>query len=154
MDPDRTMLSDDVIDYFSRVFLNKHRRLRETFSIQIITDVPVEDEEHIRSMISRECGQQKDDIRYSLNRLMIKLVLLAVFGAAILALWLYLSATRETVGVEILSIMGRVLVWEATSILILQRPDLRRMWLNIDRLSKAEITFQTFETQSTNETDE
>ena len=153
MDPDQIMLSDDVIDYFSRVFLNKHRRLRESFAIQIITDVPVKNEEHIKAMIRREGEQQKDDIRHSLNRLMIKLICLAVGGAAILALWLYLSATRETVGVEILSIMGWVLVWEATSILVLQRPDLRRMWLNIDRLTKAEITFQTANAQPENGSD-
>lgn len=103
----------------------------------------MENEEHIKAMIREEGDRQKADIRHSLNRLMIKLVCLAVAGAAILALWLYLSATRETVGIEILSIMGWVLVWEATSILILQRPELRRMWLNIDRLTKAEITFQT-----------
>ena len=153
MDPDRIMLSDDVIDYFSRVFLNKHRRLRESFSIRIITDVPVKNEEHIKAMIRREGEQQKDDIRHSLNRLMIKLICLAAGGAAILALWLYLSATRETVGVEILSIMGWVLVWEATSILVLQRPDLRRMWLNIDRLTKAKITFQTADAQPENGSD-
>jgi hypothetical protein len=34
------------------------------------------------------------------------MIVLAVLGAAILAVWLYLAATTETVGVEILSIMG------------------------------------------------
>ena len=26
LDPDQTIISDDVIDYLARVFLNKHRR--------------------------------------------------------------------------------------------------------------------------------
>ena len=152
LDPDQNMLSDDVIDYLSRVFLNKHRRLRESFVIHIITDVPVENEEHIKAAIYKEGARRKDDIRYALKQLMIKLIILAVLGAAILALWLYLSATRETVGVEILSIMGWVLVWEATSIFVLQRPELWRSWLNIDRLTRAEIVFHAAQEQNRTET--
>lgn len=48
MDPDRNMLSDDVIGYLTRVFLNKHRRLRENYVIRILSDTPI-DEEHIKS---------------------------------------------------------------------------------------------------------
>lgn len=131
MDPDQSMLSEDVADYLSRVFLNKHRRLREDYVIKIISDTPV-NEENVKNAICREFDRQKDDIRYSLKRLVSKLVLLAVLGAGILALWLYLSATRETVGVEILSIMGWVCVWEAFSIAVLQRPDLQRTWFNLE----------------------
>ncbi len=46
---------------------------------------------------------------------------------------------------EILSIMGWVCVWEATSIAVLQRPELRRMWFNLDRLIRAEILVETAE---------
>lgn len=74
---------------------------------------------------------------------MAKLICLAVLGAAILSLWLYLSAATETVGVEILSIMGWVCIWEATGIAILQCPELRRMRLNLERLIRAEIIVQT-----------
>ena len=147
LDPDQTMLSDDVIDYLARVFLNKHRRLRESFVIHIISDEPV-NETHVKDAIHAEFDRQQDDIHHALRRLMLKLIVLAVLGAAILCLWLYLSATRETVGVEILSIMGWVCVWEATSIAVLQRPELRRMWLNIERLTRAEILFRTAEEHS------
>ena len=147
LDPDQTMLSDDVIDYLARVFLNKHRRLRESFVIHIISDEPI-NETHVKDAIHAEFDRQQDDIRHALRRLMLKLIVLAVLGAAILCLWLYLSATRETVGVEILSIMGWVCVWEATSIAVLQRPELRRMWLNIERLTRAEILFRTAEEHS------
>ena len=144
MDPDQRLLSEDVIDYLSRVFLNKHRRLRENFVITIVSDEPV-NEERVRTAIREEFDRQKDDVKYSLKRLMLKLICLAVLGAAILSLWLYFSANYETVGVEILSIMGWVCVWEATSIAILQRPDLRRMWLNLDRLLRSDIRVQTAE---------
>ena len=142
MDPDRNMVSDEVLGYLSRVFLNKHRRLRENYEIRIISESPV-NEEHIKDAIKSEVGQQQDDVRYAL-----KLVSLAVLGAAILALWLYLAATTETVGVEILSIMGWVCVWEATSIALLQRPELRRVWLNLERINRAEVVFQIEEEQN------
>ncbi len=105
-------------------------------------------EAHVKNAIQTEFDRHKDDIRHALRRLMLKLIVLAVLGVAILCLWLYLSATRETVGVEVLSIMGWVCVWEATSIAVLQRPELRRMWLNIERLTRAEILFRTTEEQS------
>ncbi len=141
MDPDQNMLSDDAAAYLSRVFLNKHRRMRENYVIRIISDAPVQ-EARIQQTIRKEFDRQKDDVRFALKRLMLKLICLAILGAAILSLWLYLSATTETVGVEILSIMGWVCVWEATSIAVLQRPDLKRMWVNLDRLTKAEIIVQ------------
>ena len=142
LDPDQNILSEEAIDYFTRIFLNKHRRLREEYVIHIISDVPVR-EDHVRDSIMNEFDRQKDDIRSSLKRLWVKLVLLAVLGAAILSLWLYLSSVFETVGVEILSIMGWVCVWEATSIAVLQHPELRRMWLNIDLLTRSKIIFET-----------
>lgn len=109
--------------------------------IRIISDSPL-NEEHVKDVLMKECAQQKDDLRYAIKRLMIKMICLTVLGAAILAVWLYLAATTETVGIEILSIMGWVCVWEATSILVMQRPELRRLWLNLDRLAKAKIVFQ------------
>lgn len=47
------------------------------------------------------------------------------------------------VGIEILSIMGWVCVWEATSIIVMQSPELQRLWFNLDRLTKSEIIFKT-----------
>ncbi len=136
------MISDEVIAYLTRVFLNKHRRLQEQFVLRIISDTPVNGT-RIKDAIRCEFDRQKDDVRYALRRLMVKLIVLAVLGAAILSLWLYLSATTETVGVEILSIMGWVCVWEATSIAVLQQPELRRLWFNLERLTRAEVIFET-----------
>ncbi|MBQ6268054.1 MAG: hypothetical protein IJK64_09845 [Clostridia bacterium] len=139
-DPDQEILSEDVIDYFTRVFLNKHRRLHEEYVIHIISDTPV-NETRVKAAIRSEFDRQKDDLRYALKRLWIKLFALAALGIAFLALWLFLSATLETVGVEVVSIMGWVCVWEATSIAVLQRPELHRMQLNIERLTGSQIVF-------------
>jgi hypothetical protein len=144
IDPDRTMLSEEVVDYLSRVFLSKHRRLREEYVLRIISDTPVNGE-HVKETIRGEFNRQKDDIHYALKRLRLKPILLTILGAAILSVWLFLSATAETVGVEILSIMGWVCIWKAFSIAVLQRPDLRREWLNLERLVRADIVFQLAE---------
>ena len=143
MDPDQNMLSDEVISYLTRVFLNKHRRLRENYVITVISETPV-NEDRIKNAILREFEQQKDDAGYALKRLMYKLICLGVLGAALLALWLYLSLQKDSsVGLEILSIMGWVCVWEATSIAIMQRPELKRLQLNLKRLIQSEIRVQT-----------
>ena len=92
-------------------------------------------------MIRRGFDQERDDIKYAVKRLTMKEVYLAIIGVVILSLWLYLSATMENVRVEILSIMGWVCVWEATSIAVLQRPELHRMQLNIERLTGSQIVF-------------
>jgi len=150
MDPDQMILSDDVASYLERAFLNKHRALMENYVITIISDTPV-DKDHATRAIKQEFERQKDDIRFGLMRLMQKMVCLAALGVALLALWLYLAATTESVGVEILSIMGWVCVWEATSIAIMQRPELRIMQKNLDRLTHAEIVVQSADSSEEND---
>lgn len=104
--------------------------------IIVICDTPV-DEGKMKESIRNEFNQQKDDLRYGLRRMMTKMICLAALGIAILSLWLVLSVTTETVWVEILSIMGWVVVWEATSIAVMQRTELRLAQLNLEVLSKA-----------------
>ena len=58
LDPDQNILSEEAIDYFTRIFLNKHRRLREEYVIHIISDVPVR-EDHVRDSIMNEFDRQK-----------------------------------------------------------------------------------------------
>ncbi len=150
--PGQKMLSGDVIDYISRAFLNKHRHLGEKFVINIISDTPL-DEERAEKMIRDGFRQEKDDTGYSVKQLTLKEIYLAIIGIAILAVWVYLSATREGVNMEILSIMGWVAVWEAFSIAIIQRPELRIEQKNLDRLVNAEIRFQISENEETGTAD-
>ena len=142
LDPDQNMLSEEVAGYLTRVFLSKHRQFTEEYVIEIISDTPL-DEDHARQTIRREFETQKDDTAFALKQLTLKEVLLAVIGVVILSVWLYFAATAENVRVEILSIMGWVCIWEATSIMLMQRPELLRMYKNLDRLFKAEIRFST-----------
>ncbi len=144
LDPDRNILSEDIVSYLTRVFLSQHRKRHDNYTIEIISDTPL-DEEHARAMIRRGFDQERDDIKYAVKRLTMKEVYLAIIGVVILSLWLYLSATMENVRVEILSIMGWVAIWEAFSIAIMQRPELLIQQENIYRLVNTEIRFRLAE---------
>ena len=144
LDPDQNTLSDEAVSYLTRCFLSKHRKLREQYAIEIVSDAPL-NEEHVMEVIRGEFLQQKDDIRYGLKRLAIKEIIMGVIGIALLALWLYLSARSNNINIEILSIMSWVCIWEAAAIILVERPELLRMWKNLDRLIQAEIRFSIAE---------
>jgi hypothetical protein len=144
LDPDRDLLSDEIIDYFTRLFLNQHRALREDYSICIYSDSPV-NEAHVKESIQREFGRKKDDVGFEMKHTTIKGIVFGSIGLAVLALWLVLSAVTENLGVEVLSIVSCALMWEAVSIFFMERPAILRMKRNIERLMRAEITFYTTE---------
>lgn len=141
MDPNRRMLSADTVSYLERVFLRKQRRIDENYVINIISDVPV-NEERVKENILEEFTQQIDEIKYELRVLRIKAVIMLLLGAATLALWLYLSSKTDAVFAEILSIVGWVFFWEATDILVLQQADSRSDIFFLDRLIQSEIRFE------------
>lgn len=69
---------------------------------------------------------------------------LAVFGVLILGLWAYLSVTSQSFGMvrsEILSIIGWVAIWEATSIVIMERPELTAVRNSYNKIINAQILF-------------
>ena len=69
---------------------------------------------------------------------------LALFGVLILGLWAYLSVTSQSLGMvrsEILSIIGWVAIWEATSIAIMELPEMTVMRKTYDKIINAQILF-------------
>ena len=146
LDPDKNMLSEDIVSYLTRVFLRQHRKYHENYTIEIISDTPL-DEDHAKETILRGFDQERDDIRRAVKQLTLKEIYLAIIGVVILSVWMYLSATADSVNVEILSIMGWVAVWEAFSIAIMQRPELLIQQKNLHRLVKSEIRFRIAEGQ-------
>ena len=143
-DPDQNMLSDDVVSYLTKTFLNQHRKILERYVIDIISDTPV-NEEHAKRTIRNELELQKDDNRFALKRLTLKEICLSIIGVLILSVWIVLSAKAETVGIEVLSIVGGLAVYEAASIAILQRPEIQRLQTILERLVHAEINFHLAE---------
>lgn len=62
-------------------------------------------------------------------------------GLALLTLWFFLARTHDNFWMEVLSIMGWVAIWEATSIAIMRRPELSYLKKTYCKASKAKIVF-------------
>ena len=146
LDPDGNKLSEEVISYFTRYYVNVHRWINEKYIIRIISDAPL-NEERVRESIKKEFLQKKDDTGYGLKKLTSKEIYFGILGVAITALWLYLSYNFENVGVEILSIAGWIALWEAISIAIVQRPEIRHLQKNLLKLANSEIIIDVAGTQ-------
>ena len=83
--------------------------------------------------------QEMDDVNYGIKRLTLKEIGLAVAGVIFLLLWLYASSKAGSIKLEILSIIGWVGIWEATDIMIMERPELIMARKNIKNMLEAEI---------------
>ena len=143
-DPEQKLLSEDVASYIGHNYLNKHRSSDEEYVLRILSDVPVE-EERVRSRIREHSSHEKDNVSYAIKKLTAKEICLAVIGFAILMLWLFLSEHSNRTGVvklEIMSIMGWVAIWEATSIAIMERPELVSLRRSYERIINARIEFE------------
>ena len=142
-DPEQKLLSEDVTEYLARNYLNKHRSLKEKYVIHIISDGPV-NEEKVRKNFAEYFTVEKDNISYEIKKLRVKEFGLALFGVLILGLWAYLSVTSQSLGMvrsEILSIVGWVAIWEATSIVIKERPELIAVRNSYNKIINAQILF-------------
>lgn len=137
-DPELSQLSEDVIAVWERYFSHKHKRKnKEEYSLHIFTETPV-DEENVRQKIRNHFVQEKEDIDYALFKITLKAIILGLLGAAFLAIWYFLSG-QEDVNGEILLIIGWVGIWEATDILIMERPEVIRTKRYLGKLLNSEI---------------
>lgn len=123
-DPQKKLLSEDVLSYLERNYINKHRHLHDQFTIHIYSDTPV-NEKAVKERFANYFTQEMDNTSYLLKQLTKKQIYLIVFGVVLLMIWVIMSLNLDDpVGEEIVSIMGWVAIWEATSIAIMQRPEL------------------------------
>ena len=142
-DPEQKLLSEDVTEYLARNYLNKHRSLKEEYVLHIISDTTV-NEEKVRRNFAEYFTVEKDNVSYEIKKLRVKEFGLALFGVLILGLWAYLSVTSQSLGMvrsEILSIIGWVAIWEATSIVIMERPELTAVRISYNKIINAQILF-------------
>ena len=137
-DPEQKLLSEDVSAYLIRCYENKHRSSREALVIHIFSDTPV-NEKRVKQAIRDHCNQAMSNNRHEMMLETVREICLAVLGLILLSLWFLLSASIENMWMEVLSIMGWVAIWEATSIAIMTRPELYHVRKTYDRASKAKI---------------
>ena len=104
--------------------------------------VEEEEQEEIRHIMHRHYTMRSYDNAWDLAANFRKLLLLAAFGAIVLAIYLYFAITENHVFVaEILSIVGSFALWEAADAFLLERPHLRREHKNIEQNLNQQIEF-------------
>ena len=146
LDPDQMMLSEAVTGYLNYNYMKMHRNHNEQFKLRIISDTPV-DEQRVTERIRDYYQQELSNSAFALKRLTTKEICMIVIGVIALSIWLILSANGSNVGIEILSIVGWVAIWEATSIIIMERPELIRVYRTIKNGINAEFVFEIAEKQ-------
>lgn len=138
-DPQKKLLSEDVLSHLERNYINKHRHLSDQFTLHIYSDTPV-NEKTVKERFANYFTQEMDNTSYEIKQLTKKQIYLIIFGIVFLMIWLALSLSiDDPVGLEIISIMGWVAIWEATSIAIMQRPALMLTKKNYERFINAPI---------------
>ena len=103
LDPDKELLSDEVVSYINRKYSEKSEPGKHV--IHIISDNPV-DEERVRKNIRRYTEQEEGIVGRDQKHSVFKQLWLAGIGVAFIALWLLLAAITENIIVEVLSIIG------------------------------------------------
>lgn len=107
-------------------------------------DIPKEEQEEIGKMMQRHYMMKSFDIAWDLVANLRKMLLLALFGAAVLAVYLYLAITSDNaLMTEILSIVGSFSLWEAADALLLERPRLKREHRNNEQSLNQRVEFVT-----------
>ena len=105
-------------------------------------DVKEEEQEEIKEMMRRHYVMKSFDISWDLIANFKKALLLALFGAAVLAIYLYFAITADNVlFTEILSIVGSFSLWEAADAFLLERASLRRDFRNNEQSLHQKIEF-------------
>ena len=138
LDPDQRIMSEDVVSYLTDCFQQVHKKDGEDYVIHIDSDTPV-DHESVKQRVQEHFRREKETVKNSLKKLSLKAACLAVFGVVVLSIWFYLSKDSESVNLEVLSIVGWVAIWEATSVTIMGRHDLNVSKKIIDKMLKARI---------------
>lgn len=142
-DPEQMLLSEEITGYVERNYINKHRSKADQFILHIYSEKPV-NEERVRTRLREYFSGEKDNVSYAIKKITFKQICLVIFGAVMLAVWLFMSENPDRVSavmLEILSIIGTVAVWEAASIAVMERPELVLLKKSYERIINARIVF-------------
>ena len=133
-------LSGEIYDYIEAQanVIPAHIPLR----IRMHGDILEEDRAKIPEIMHRHYTMKSFDIAWDLMANLRKMLFLAIFGLAVLAVYLVLALTGKNVlFTEILSIVGSFSLWEAADALLLERPHLRREYKNNEQNLNQKIEF-------------
>ncbi len=133
-------LSGDIYDYIAAQtnVIPAHIPLR----IRMHGDLAEEDRAALPAIMHRHYTMKAYDISWDLMANLRKMIFLALFGLAVLAVYLVLALTgKNALFTEILSVVGSFSLWEAVDALLLERPELRRDFRNNEQNLNQTIEF-------------
>ena len=96
LDPEQKLLSEDVIAYLERNYMNKYRPAGEKYSLRICSDTPV-NEENVKKRITEYLSREKENISHEIKKLTRKQIFLFAFGIIVLAIWFFLSVRSDSI---------------------------------------------------------
>ena len=95
-------------------------------------EVSPQEQENVRQIMRRHYTMCSYDVIWDMAANLRKMLCFALFGAAVLAVYLYLAFTSDRpLSAEILSIIGSFSLWEAADAFLIERPRLRREYANV-----------------------
>lgn len=104
------------------------------------------EQKEIPQIMHRHYTMKSLDVAWDMAANLRKMLLLILFGVAVLALYFYFAFTRDDAFfAEILSIVGSFSLWEAADAFLLERPHLRREAQNIEQNLSQKIEFVPIE---------
>ena len=110
--------------------------------VRLHGDFSQAEQEEIKECMHRHYTMKSFDISWDLIANFRKMLLLALFGAAVLAVYLFLAITgRNAFFTEVLSIVGSFSLWEAADAFLLERPHLRREFRNNEQNLSQKVEF-------------
>ena len=110
--------------------------------VRLHGDFSETEQEEIGECMHRHYTMKSFDISWDLIANFRKMLFLALFGAAVLAVYLFLAITgRNAFFTEVLSIVGSFSLWEAADAFLLERPHLRREFRNNEQNLSQKVEF-------------
>ncbi|MBR1423514.1 MAG: hypothetical protein IJ571_08765 [Ruminococcus sp.] len=101
-----------------------------------------EEQQQIRRTIERHYAVEAIDKTWDKAANTKKLIVMAVFGIAMLLIYFYLSvASDKQLMTELFSVLGSFSLWEAAGSFLLERPDLKREYESIMQFKNQTIEF-------------
>ncbi|MGN0585617.1 MAG: hypothetical protein ACI4JD_09205 [Ruminococcus sp.] len=134
-------LNSDIYDYIEEKsnLIPCNIPLRIRFHGRKFSD---DEQNNIREIIGRHYAVAAIDKQWDIMSNTKKLIVMSVFGIAMLMTYFYLSVfVRNQIAVEIFSVLGSFSLWEAAGSFLIERPQLKREYNKIMQFKNQTIEF-------------
>ncbi|MBQ8935373.1 MAG: hypothetical protein IJ049_03100 [Oscillospiraceae bacterium] len=137
-DSGRQTLSNDLIEYISDCYTEKHLDERAVLSFSGASI----DTECLKNALQRYVRHEIEQNDRERKRNFAKMIRLLAIGLVFVAAAILLSTRLDSILIELISIVGSFAVWEAANIRIVENPSVRLRECFLKRLQETEIVVE------------